>query len=77
MRGSPHQALIATLRSRWCGAPGADRSGDGSRIALRSHGGEVVFDRGLTGEQRLAVACGVEETTARQLIRGSLQTRCR
>ena len=29
---------------------------DGSRLALRSHGREVVFGRHLTGEQRLSVA---------------------
>lgn len=34
---------------------------DGSRLALRSHGREVVFGRHLTGEQRLAVARALRE----------------
>jgi len=34
---------------------------DGSRLALRSHGGEVVFGRHLIGEQRLAVARALRE----------------
>ena len=35
--------------------------GDGSRLALRSHGREVVFGRHLSGHERLAVARALRE----------------
>jgi uncharacterized membrane protein len=35
--------------------------GDGSRLALRSHGREVVFGRHLSGHERLAIARALRE----------------
>jgi uncharacterized membrane protein len=35
--------------------------GDGSRLAVRSHGREVVFGRHLSGHERLAVARALRE----------------
>jgi len=69
---SPHQALIEAAVSRRV----RTTSRDGSRTALRSHGGEAEIGGALTGGQRVAVDhCAGNQ--GQQVIRGSRQTCCR